>query len=114
MPLPKSALRGVTVLFTVTMLTHAYPLFAAVTSGSDAGIGAPPSELAGTAPVFPGPAQDFHGYVSHKFTVDGCSVCVVQPRTPLPGRPICANLFLKPSFLLNNFIEICGFIRENL
>lgn len=38
-------------------------------------------------PTFPGPAQDFHGYVAHTLTVDGCVAYVVQPKTPLPGRP---------------------------
>lgn len=40
-----------------------------------------------SALTFPGPAQDFHGYICHNLTVDHCSVRVVQPKTPLPGRP---------------------------
>jgi len=38
-------------------------------------------------PVWPGTTSDFHGYVSHDFVVDGCAVHVVEPKTPLPGRP---------------------------
>jgi hypothetical protein len=87
MPLLRFALRGVTVLFMVTMLTHSDPLSAAISSGPNDGTGTAPSGLGVVAPAFPGPARDFHGYVSHQFTVDGCNVCVVQPRTPLPGRP---------------------------
>jgi hypothetical protein len=87
MHLLKSALRGVIVFFTVIILTHSNPLFAAISSESNNATGTSPSGLDVAAPVFPGPAQDFHGYISHKFTVDDCGVCVVQPRTPLPGRP---------------------------
>ena len=39
------------------------------------------------SPSFPGQAGDFHGFVSHTFTVDGCNAIVAEPKTPLPGRP---------------------------
>jgi len=39
------------------------------------------------APAFPGNVGDFHGYVSHSFTVDGCNAVVVEPKVPLAGRP---------------------------
>lgn len=38
---------------------------------------------------YPGSVSDFHGFVSHDFTVDGSSVHVVEPAveaSPLPGR----------------------------
>jgi hypothetical protein len=37
--------------------------------------------------TFPGTPGDFHGFVSHDFSIDGCAVHVVEPKTPLPGRP---------------------------
>jgi hypothetical protein len=40
-----------------------------------------------TAPAFLGRARDYHGYVLHDFTVDGCGVHFVQPPEALPGRP---------------------------
>jgi hypothetical protein len=39
----------------------------------------------GSAPIFPGSAEDFHGYALHNFNVDGCACHVVQPAKPLPG-----------------------------
>jgi hypothetical protein len=40
-----------------------------------------------TASPLPGTTSDFHGYVSHDFTVDGCGVHVVDPKDALPGHP---------------------------
>ncbi len=37
--------------------------------------------------VLPGTEKDFHGFVSHDFSLDGCDVHIVEPKTPLPGRP---------------------------
>ncbi len=34
-----------------------------------------------------GKQSDFHGYVCHSFTCDGCFALVVEPKEPLPGRP---------------------------
>ncbi len=34
----------------------------------------------------PGPSEEFHGYVLHHLTVDGCAGYLVQPKKPLPGR----------------------------
>jgi hypothetical protein len=34
-----------------------------------------------------GTAFDYHGYTGHDFTVDGCDAKLVEPRTPLAGRP---------------------------
>jgi hypothetical protein len=64
---------------------HSRPLVAE--TSSDMNKGSVASAGDGSALGFPGPAQDFHGYIRHDLTVDGCSVHVVQPQTPLPGRP---------------------------
>lgn len=40
-----------------------------------------------SAPAFPGPALDYHGYTMHGFEVDGCKTHVVRPTEPLPGLP---------------------------
>jgi len=36
---------------------------------------------------FPGKTSDWNGFVKHDFQVDGKNVIVVEPKTPLPGRP---------------------------
>jgi hypothetical protein len=36
---------------------------------------------------FEGQRGDYHGFVRHDFTVDGCSCIVVEPKTIAPGRP---------------------------
>ena len=36
---------------------------------------------------FPGQAGRWEGFVRHDFKVDGTDVIVVEPATPLPGRP---------------------------
>src|SRR5690606_25937643 len=36
---------------------------------------------------FPGAVSRWHGFVRHDFRVDGADVIVVEPQTPLPGRP---------------------------
>ena len=37
---------------------------------------------------FPGETiKDWHGFKQHNFKVDGCSAWVVEPKTPLPGKP---------------------------
>lgn len=47
----------------------------------------PPAEQARPIPT-PVPAtEDFHGYACHNFKVDGCGAKLVEPHTPLPGRP---------------------------
>ena len=38
-------------------------------------------------PRFPGTVSDYHGYVCHDFTVDGCAAKVVEPKQAAPGRP---------------------------
>jgi pimeloyl-ACP methyl ester carboxylesterase len=38
-------------------------------------------------PAFPGTVSDYHGYVCHDFTVDGCAAKLVEPKTPAPGKP---------------------------
>ncbi|AMV36825.1 alpha/beta hydrolase family protein [Planctomyces sp. SH-PL62] len=37
--------------------------------------------------AFPGTASQWNGFVRHDFRVDGVDVIVVEPRTPLAGRP---------------------------
>ena len=46
-----------------------------------------PGSTAPSAPVFPSPARDYHGYALRDFRVDGCEVHVVEPSEPLQGRP---------------------------
>ena len=36
---------------------------------------------------FPGPASRWEGFARHDFRVDGAEVIVVEPASPLPGRP---------------------------
>jgi len=49
--------------------------------------------VAANADSSPGPAPwegaqaDFHGYIAHKFTVDGQGAIVAEPKQALPGRP---------------------------
>ena len=37
--------------------------------------------------AFEGQRGDYHGFVRHDVTVDGCSCIVVEPKTIAPGRP---------------------------
>ncbi len=51
---------------------------------------APPvkAPVSTSALTFPGEALDeWHGFVRHKFEVDGCKAWVVEPKTALPGKP---------------------------
>jgi hypothetical protein len=78
---------GAIMLFTIALATSPPAVFADTSPGSTGPLSTSSAALDGSAPAFPGPAQDFNGYVSHSFTVDGCGVCVVQPKASLPGRP---------------------------
>ncbi len=40
-----------------------------------------------TEQALPGPAVDYHGYVQHNFSCDGCDAHIVQPVDALAGRP---------------------------
>ncbi len=43
--------------------------------------------LADDPKPFPGVESRWNGFVRHDFTVDGSGAIVVEPKTPLPGRP---------------------------
>jgi hypothetical protein len=68
----------------------------------------------GTAGL-PGAVSDFHGFVSHDFTVDGCVVHVVDPKVTLPGKPWVWRMMFWDAFpnadimLLNRGFSV-GFI----
>lgn len=49
-------------------------------------LAAPPARADDPRP-FPGTAGDWQGFARHDFQVDGANVLVVEPATPLPGRP---------------------------
>ena len=71
-------------------LNHLILLFAlaAALSGSALAAGTEGVERAGSGLSFPDEKLDeWHGYVRHKFKVDGCVAWVVEPKTALPGKP---------------------------
>jgi len=41
-----------------------------------------------TSPSFPGQTGDFHGFISHTFTVDGCNAIVAEPKTAATGTAV--------------------------
>jgi hypothetical protein len=45
------------------------------------------ADISASVPTFPDPGRDYHGYVLHDLTVDGCAGHVVHPEVPLAGRP---------------------------
>jgi pimeloyl-ACP methyl ester carboxylesterase len=45
------------------------------------------SSFADDPKPFPGTESRWNGFVRHDFTVEGSGVIVVEPKTPLPGRP---------------------------
>ena len=53
-----------------------------LTMQGSSGRAAPPAY-----PAFPGIVSDYHGYMCHDFTVDGCAAKVVEPKQAAPGRP---------------------------
>lgn len=48
---------------------------------------APVAKAALANEAFPGTVSDFHGYICHTFTVDGCTAKVVEPKKAASGRP---------------------------
>jgi pimeloyl-ACP methyl ester carboxylesterase len=62
------------------------PLVAnAQTAAASPSVSPSPAQAARRAPA--AATQDFHGYTCRNFQVDGCDAKLVEPPTPLPGRP---------------------------
>ena len=77
------------VLFYPLLLWLIGPAWLPLAANAQTAAASPPvSPAPEQAPRAPAPAtQDFHGYVCHNFRVDGCDAKLVDPQTPLPGRP---------------------------
>ena len=48
---------------------------------------ADPAQTIAAAAAWPGTPTDYHGYVCHHLTVDGCDAMVVEPKQAAPGKP---------------------------
>ena len=63
------------------------------------GLALAPVASAADAITWPAGKTDlWHGYTRHQFVIDGCQAWVVEPKTPLPGKPWSWSLMFPDAF----------------